>query len=370
MELRTFLLGMLLGWGLMFPAPIFAQSSSSNLVRGRVLDADTNTPLPHTHVFIAQSMTGTVTDSTGRFRLEEVAPGPRQLHVSRVGYENKTLSTRPLPGRPQVVTIRLKPIVLESPPVTVSAARDEDWYERLDHFKKLFIGASTYADQCSLQNPEVLRFEEKWWGKFEARAQKPIVIENQALGYRIQYFLKAFEERGTVVRWDGESLFAPLTPADSTQAARWRHNRRETYHGSLRHFLRALINDQITEEQFELYRLPRASAFRYTNRADRIPARREDILAPGPDSTYLLNTHDRLVVVYRGKPEGDAYLDWADLRRAPRDHQTSQIELNAPPVHVDPTGEIIEPYGATLYQYFAYTTRMATLLPREYEPPE
>lgn len=369
MKLQTVVLGALLGWGLLGAVPSAAQPDST-LMRGRVLDAETNTPLPHTHVFIAQSMTGTVTDSTGRFRLGGVSSGPKRLHVSRVGYANKGLPVRPLPGRPQVVTIRLDPVVLESPPITVSAARDEDWYERLDRFKQLFIGSSVYADRCTVQNPEALRFKKKWWGKFEAEAQKPIVIENRALGYRIRYFLKAFEERGTVVRWDGDPLFAPLTPNDSMQAARWRENRREAYRGSLRHFLRALIDDRVTEEEFDLYRLPRASAFRHPSRADRIPAQRDEILTPGPDSTYLLDAHDRLEVVYRGESESDAYLDWADLRRAPRPHQTSQIEINDPPIHVDPSGKIVEPYGATLYQYFAYTTRMATLLPREYEPPE
>ncbi|MFB6273835.1 MAG: carboxypeptidase-like regulatory domain-containing protein [Salinibacter sp.] len=370
MSLRTVVLGILLGWGLWVPPSPFAQSAPTSVVRGRVLDAETNAPLPHTHVFNARSMIGTVTDSTGRFRLEGVPPGTKRLYVSHVGYEKKSIRVRAVPGRPQIVTARLASKVIQSPPVTVSARRGEEWHERLDRFKQLFIGPSTLADQCTLRNPEVLRFEEKWWGKFEVRAQKPIVIENRALGYRVRYFLKAFEKQGSLVRWDGEPLFEPLTPKDSTQAVRWRQRRREAYRGSPRHFLRALIEDRLAAEQFALYRLPRASAFRYPNRADRIPARRDDILASGPDSTYRLDAHDRLEVIYRGESESDAYLDWANLRRAPRDHQTSQIDINDPPIHVDPSGEIVEPYGATFYQYFAYTARIAKLLPREYEPPK
>jgi len=220
------------------------------------------------------------------------------------------------------VTVRLDAKVLNSPPITVSAERDEEWYERLDRFRRLFIGRSDLAEDCTLVNPEVLRFDDKWWGRFEAWAEKPVIIENRALGYRLTYFLKEFEERGSVVRWDGEPLFEPLAPTDSAEAARWRRNRLEAYRGSLRHFLRALIDD-------------------------------------------------RLEVVYHGMPERRAYLEWADLRRrTPRDHQTSQIELNERPLHIDPSGEIVEPYGATLYQYFAFTARMAKRLPREYEPPK
>jgi len=370
MSVRTVVLSLVLASGAV-PALCVAQTPVTSTITGRVIDAETNVPLSDVHVFIVQSMTGTVTDSSGRFRLDEVRLGAKRLHVSRVGYANQSLIIRPTPGPTQTLTVHLEPEVLKSPPVTVSAERDEEWYERLDRFKRLFIGASGHAKKCTLVNPEVLRFEKKWWGKFKARAEKPIVIENRALGYRLTYFLKEFEESGPIVRWDGEPLFEPLTPEDSAEAARWRKNRREAYRGSLRHFLRALMADRLEEEQFDLYRLPRASAFRYTSRADRVPTSRDRILEPGPDSTHLLDAWDRLEVVYHGEPESDTYLEWADLdRHTPRGHQTSQIELNEHPIHVDPYGEIVEPYGATLYRYFAFTLRMSELLPREYEPPE
>ncbi len=368
MSVRAFVLSLLLmGGATLYPSA--AQTPATSTIKGRVLDAETNAPLPNTHVFLPQSMSGTVTDSTGRFRLEQIQPGAKRLYVSRVGYVNRALTFRPGPGRTHIFTLRLESEVLKSPPVTVSAERDEEWYERLDRFKRLFIGTSRYAKKCRLENPEVLRFEKKWWGKFRAQAEKPIIIENWALGYRLTYFLKEFEESGPIVRWDGEPLFEPLTPNDSAQAARWRKNRLEAYRGSLRHFLRALLDDRLDEERFDLYRLPRASAFRYTSRADRMPTSLDRILEPGPDSTYLFDAWDRLEVVYRGEPESEAYLEWGDLRRAPRDYQTSQIEVNEHPIHIDPSGEIVEPYGATLYQYFAFTMRMSTLLPREYEPP-
>ncbi len=370
MSVRTVALLIVLVGGVSL-CPSLAQTPPSSVVKGRVLDAEANAPLPDTHVFIAQSMNGTVTDSTGHFRLDGVHPGAKRLYVSRVGYTNKAVDFQPTPGRTKVFSVRLEPKVLESPPVTISAERDEEWYERLNRFKERFIGTTGYAEKCTLVNPEVLRFEEKWWGKFKAWTEKPVVIKNRALGYRLTYYLKEFEESGTIVRWDGEPLFEPLTPKDSSQAVRWRRNRLEAYQGSLRHFLRALIGDRLDEEQFSLYRLPRASSLRRTSRTDRIPTTRDRILEPGPDSTYLLDTHDRLEVIYRDEPESEMYLDWADItQRRPRDYQTSQIKLNEHPVHVDPYGEIVEPYGATLYRYFAFTVRMAELLPREYEPPE
>lgn len=365
-----FLVLILILAGLAVPSPTTAQTAQTSTITGRVVDAETSEPLPRTHVFISRSMKGTTTDTTGRFRLEGIPPGSKRLYVSRLGHENEAIDLQLKPNRTLTFTFRLEREVLEGPAVTVSGKRDEEWYERLRRFKRLFIGESERARQCTLVNPKVLRFETKWWGKFEASAQKPLIIQNRALGYRLTYFLKEFEERGTIVRWDGEPLFEPLTPRDSLQAARWRKNRLRAYRGSLRHFLRALLDDRLEEEQFDVYRIPRASAFRFIHRADRIRTDRDRLIEPGRDSIHLLDVHGRLEVIYRGEPESDAYLDWAAItRRGPRSYQTSQIELNEHPIHIDRYGEIVEPYGATLYQYFAFTVRMAELLPREYEPP-
>lgn len=362
---------LLLLMGIILPFPTAAQTGSAVTVVGRVVGAESNEPLSRTHVFIPRSMSGTTTDSTGRFRMKDVSLGSKRLYVSRIGYKDKAFDLRPEPGRTLTYTVRLEKKVIEGPAVTVSGERSEEWYERLRRFKRLFIGESGYAQRCTLVNPEVLRFEKKWWGKFEASAQEPLVIENRALGYRLTYFLKEFEERGNVVRWDGEPLFEALTPEDSLQRAQWRKNRLQAYRGSLRHFLRALLDGRLKEEQFEVYRLPRASAFRHVGRADRLPTSRSRLIEPGPDSTYLFDARDRIEVIYRGEPESEAYLEWADIhRRSPREYQTSRIELNQHPIHIDPYGEIVEPYGATLYRHFGFTVRMAELLPREYSPSE
>lgn len=350
--------------------PAAGQSDRSLTLTGTVVDAETDSALSGAHVFISRSMIGTTTDEDGSFRLTDVPLGASRLYVSMLGYENKAIDLHHQEERTLTFSFQLEPEVIEADPVSVTAERDEEWYERLRRFERLFIGESKLAERCTLRNPEVLRFETKWWGKFEASAQKPLVIENRALGYKLTYFLKEFEVRGDVIRWDGEPFFAPLTPQDSMEAHRWRQNRIDAYHGSSRHFLQALLDDQVEEEEFQISRLPRADAHRFINRADKLPVGRDRILEPGPDSTHLLNVRGRLEVIYRGESESEAYLDWAkNQNRSPRDYQTSQIELNQRPIHIDPHGEIVEPYGATLYQYFAFTRRMAQLLPREYRPP-
>jgi len=56
-------------------------------ISGSVLDADTGKPLPHANVFLANTMKGSVTDTTGRFLIRGVPIRTFEIVVSRVGYE-------------------------------------------------------------------------------------------------------------------------------------------------------------------------------------------------------------------------------------------------------------------------------------------
>lgn len=345
-------------------------AAAQTTLRGTVVDEDTDEPLPGAHVFIAQSMVGTTTDDEGHFVLRDLRPGSARLVVSMVGYETQQENLLLTGDTTRTFRFAVPPTIIEGEEVTVTAERDEEWYERLERFKHLFIGSSPIAERCSLLNPEVLRFEKKWWGKFRAEATEPLVIENRALGYRVTYHLKEFEKSGPVIRWDGEPLFEPLTPRDSTEARRWARNRRDAYEGSLRHFLMALLHDRVEAEQFEMHWIPRAGVYRNVYRADRHSISRDRILSPDSDSTWEMSFTGRLEVTYYGEPESKGYLRWAKQHhdRGRRSFQRSQIKLDDPPVHVDAYGEIVEPYGATVYQYFSYELRLSGLLPREYTP--
>ena len=335
---------------------------------GLVLDDSTGRPLSGAHVFVPRSMSGTTTDSTGQYRLEGLPPGAIRLFASHVGYEPLRRSHVVSHDTTLTDTLRLQPTVVQAGSLTVEAERDDEWAEHRRRFERLFIGEGPWAHECVLQNPEVLRFDTAWWGKFEVSARRPLHFVNRRLGYRVRYHLTEFEQVGDRVRWDGEPYFEPLTPRDSAEARRWARNRRRAFHGSLQHFLLALLHDSVSEEQFRMHRL-RRDPFRGGD-PDRVPVNRDDLLHPSPDTTVELSFFDRLEVIYDGEPEAPAYLDWIGARRAPRSHQRSVIELNERPIHIDPQGEIVEPYGATLYRYFSYSARLAQMLPRTYRPPD
>lgn len=348
------------------PTSANAQSASRGTFVGSVRDAETGAALPGAHVFIATSMLGTTTDSTGHFRLAGIPLGAHRLYVSMLGYESATIDTLVQDASIDTLAVRLHPTVLSAGEATVTAERDPKWHGRLEKFERLFIGTSTRADRCTLQNPEVLSFETKWWGRFSAHAREPLIIENRALGYRIRYHLEEFHASGGTVRWDGEPFFQSLTPNDSAEAARWAAERQTAYAGSLRHFLRTLLARQTREEGFVVYRHP-SDAFRPTSSRFRVSADR--LLDPLPDpSVSAMNFFGRLEIIYRDEPETDRFLHWQGTyyKRGPR-FQTSYLELNEHPITIDADGEIVEPYGATAFGYFAFE-RLADAVPSGYRP--
>ena len=364
--LRSGLLALVLV--LMNVGVLHAQTTSTATLTGTVTDSTSRAPLPGVHVFIAGSTIGTTTGDEGRYQLTGVPPGNQRLYVSMLGYASATVDTLLRADRSYTIDVALQPTVLESEGVTVEAERDDEWAERLQKFKRLFLGRSTFADHCILTNPEVLRFEDGWFKPFRAEASEPLVVNNYALGYRITYFLEEFTHSGATTRWDGEPLFDPLVPKDSAEAAKWRDNRQRAYTGSMRHFLRALLNNRVREEGFMLSRPPPMSDFRpsssrsrFTVSADRVLEREEDT------SAVYLDFSGRLEIVYRDEQEEREFLHWQGRHRSIPGPQTSFIKLNDPSVTLDATGEIVEPYGATVFGYFAFE-RLADQVPQDYQP--
>ncbi len=342
---------------------------AQTVIEGRVTDAQTGEPLQGAHVFLADTKSGTVTDPFGRFRLSHPMPGVYRLVVSMIGYDRTPIDIAFGSGEFKKVDAELEPVVYKMDEIYVGNL-DERWEKHLERFTRLFIGESERADSVIILNPEVLRFETRWWGRFTAEALAPLQIDNHALGYHITYYLDEFNHTGTRTRWDGEPLFSEMTPIDSAQAAYWKQNRRDAFFGSLRHLLLALLQDSVEEEGFILHRLPRD--VHGISPHDRFRTTASRLIREGDENyLYQVNFFGRLEIVYTQAEEGRRYIRWASRhgQATPSGSQTSYLELNERPITVDSDGEIAEPYGATQFGYFAFH-RLADKTPREYRPEE
>ena len=342
---------------------------------GRVTDAETTVPLMGAHVFIASSMIGTTTDGDGRYELHTVPLGAHRLVVSMLGFENQFLDIMIRNDAPLTFDFRLEPALLEIGEITVEAERDRRWKRRLERFIQEFVGETPNAKETTILNPEVLDFEDER-GTFKAVAGEPLIIENRALGYRIQYFLRDFESTPGRVRYDGEGLYTELAASSAEEADRWEANRRASFMGSFRHFMLALIAGRTQAQGFETFSRPSAGgkpgdAFAAASKIanQRYPLDASTLLKPSEVANeYILNFDGHLEIVYTGEREDPAYLDWS-LRPASSNSrvQTSWTYLDHGPAVVDYKGDTLDPYAVVFMGYWAFE-RVADDPPREYRP--
>lgn len=357
----------LLVLGLWGPRVVPAQSSHTMLT-GQVVDNETGDPLPGAHVFIAASMMGTATDDDGRYALPHVPLGAHRVYVSMLGYEPAMQDTLLKTTAPYDIDFQLKPTVLEFGEVVVSAKSSRQWEKQLRRFERLFLGETDNARETIILNPEVLSFD-SGFGRLSATADEPLLIENRALGYRIQYFLTDFVRTGGTIKYDGEPLYEEMVPENKEQAARWTENRRKAFNGSFRHYMLTLLHNRWEEEGFTTYR--RFSLEQLYSNIDRFPINPEQLLNDIPEADEKeLAFPGFLEVVYHDEAEDRAYLRWQGRSAWNRPgNQRSWIRLTDGPTTVDHHGEVLAPYGVTVYGYFAFE-RVADELPKEYRPRE
>ncbi len=334
-------------------------------VTGVALDKETGTPLAGAHAFIGATMIGTATDAEGRFELTRLPTGSHTLWISMLGYEPESQEFIAGDTTKFEFEIALKPMVFEMGEVTVLARKNRRWKKRMKTFQKLFLGESDMANSVKILNEEVLDFEANWLGKFSAKASESLVIENLALGYRVQYVLKEFTKEGITIKYDGDPFFEELEASSPEEAQIWEDARKEAYLGSFKHFLLSLLDGTTYEEGFRLMQIPSVEDIRDPNRRFRIDP--EDLLAPGEKAgEQLLAFRGVIEITYINELEGQDYLRWqgASPHRR-RQNQRSWIRLTTGPTLIDPVGEIVDPYGVTVYGYYAFE-RVGNDLPKEY----
>jgi hypothetical protein len=216
----------------------------------------------------------------------------------------------------------------------------------------------------------------------EGFAARLLIIENRALGYRVEYHLEDFQLTRRRTQYDGEPLFEELDGSPA-QEARWARARREAFLGSFHHLMLAMIEGRVEEQGFKLFYYqgspsgpPGRSTFSSTFpqvSSSRMSIGVGDIMTEVDTSRdHVLDFPGMAEVIYLGEKQSEAYVEWRRQQtgrrggRAPR-YQTSQFWLERGPATVDYKGEVVERYGVTVSGYFGYE-RVADQVPKEYRP--
>lgn len=231
---------------LLFPTRAVAQAR----LTGTVVDVKTGRPLPNVNVFLDGTTFGAATDDEGRFELTDVPSTTYTVVASRVGYESKTKEVL-LRDTTRSLRFELPQKSINLQGVTVEGSRDE-WLDRLARFRSTFFGGVHEAQFCKFVNPEVLSFEETDDGLI-AHAKRPLVVRNEALGYRVTYHVSRYLASGEYRHRRGHFEFDTLAAESEAQRQEWGRARRQTYQGSFRHFVQALEAGALDAHGYDVY---------------------------------------------------------------------------------------------------------------------
>lgn len=370
--------------------------------------------IPGAAVYISGSKTATVTDIDGNFKFTTLSVGSYDLLIQMMGF---------LPEKKHVVSgeknDQLIIILLESTTAIneVVIKPDPDRVYYMSVFKNNFIGNTPNAAQCIILNPEVIRFDyNREQGVLNVSATDFLIIENNALGYRIKYLLQAFtsNSRTHIVYYEGYPSFEEIEGKKRKQRE-WATARSLAYMGSPEHFYRSLSAGTSESEGFIINKIvntdnPRrpldalidanikrlmkkqvspggkfviqsGDSLSYWTGLKREPkslsilnqaqVRADTLVHHTNTNLNYLNFENDLYIIYTKEKEPDNFFNTGYRLTRPLtmgDVQISQIKALKLPIGFYNNGNLADPTSVLTSGHFAYE-KVADQVPLEFSPP-
>ncbi len=220
---------------------------------GVVRDARTGNGIPLVNVFLANTTIGDVCDDDGRYHIEDVQPGVYQLVFSHIGYQLLIKQITVSYKQHLEIDVSMALRVHQGLELTVEAEDNREWRANLKKFERIFIGETYNAKKCRLLNPEHLSFSRnEYTGDFQAHSDAPLIVENMALGYKVNVVLQEFRWHGAGGMYAFYPQFSDLSSDYPEHTEKWQHARKQTFYGSLRHFLYDLSHGNFASFGFQM----------------------------------------------------------------------------------------------------------------------
>jgi len=361
--------------------------AQNTILTGVINDSASGKPLAGVSLFLNGTSKGTVTRNDGRFELA-IPPGRYELIASAIGYATwlREINSHNLPAS---LKIGLHTKADELASVTVEPYLKDGWKRYGKTFWQYFIGTTENASSCTIKNKEVLRFHFYLKSnQLSVTAIEPLLIENKALGYELEYRLERFvcDFASHIISYYGYPLFRDMPTDDPDKKKKWENNRQLAYMGSMMHFMRSIYSNRVREEGFLVrYKTPVpniekkrvASIYRPNiTKTDSIPMdslhhywevlREPDYFMasatdPGglmtikTDQTHVMFFYDDCTIIYGNPKRGIAYAE-------------SSIRLmNQQPIAIDENGSFYPQNEVLNLQAWSITQNISNLLPRDYD---
>jgi hypothetical protein len=402
------------------PAIVFSQRT----VQGKVVNAASKEPVAGSSVFISNTSFGTVTNRDGYFEIAGIPSGKYDLIISSVGYETSvySFSSDQLPLK---LRVEMQVKVKELANVTIEPSVEEGWDKWGKVFQDNFVGQTPNAKQCKIKNESSIRFRYyRKSNRLVAYSDDPIILENKALGYIIKYQLEDFEinYKTNTTLFVGYPFFEEIDKKRKGLQRRWQKSRDKAYYGSMMHFMRAIYNNKLADEGYEVRRMVRrpnlekqrirkiyrpvkkmtigsvnitsnsgkglpvlstqdtlqkdSSGYyqRVLSQEDNLDTYGRELLTADSliveqqEELKALFFNDYLYITYKREVEDEEYLLYYNERRKPT-FQRSYIWLqNQQAIAIDPNGSYFPPQEIFSMSYWGWNEKMSNLLPLDYKP--
>lgn len=384
----------------------FAATSALAQTRGTVLAADE--PVVGASVFIAGTTTSAETGNDGLFELPSSNLAWYDIAAWHPDHGFGVVRFDPATRSGDVT------IVLETPGGS-SAAGSGPGDDDLQYFRDIAFAWTGNSGDVEIANPDVLVIERGADGySVSASASAPLRLVNPQLGYEIILHEFRLEGSPVAVTWQGYPLFMEI-PADGRRAERRiTRGRERAFHGSERHFLRALALGRLKEEDFEAHHVrgpgdesdlnpvaemeetglgmgeidpifregtrpgTRALIFQGWVRVDYLGSGVENRFIRYVDRFYppsdvkdiILRAAEPEVVRSADRLANQGMGNQGQRAQNPRSVGSTWITLPTGAVAVDPLGSVLPQEGGGQVQMVGYWTflRLAELLPYDYVP--
>ena len=284
------------------------QISYAQSVKGNVTDYETGDPIPFANVFFSGTLIGSTTDIDGNFSLSIPIEGRYELVISFVGYRSFSRFINSADSLP-FLNVELHPKVIQLQDIQIEADASE-WKNNYPVFKRLFIGETQNASNVKIKNPkDIFLFYDPIENGLFAHSRKEIIIENNALGYRIGYTMQNFRmffKTGRFMSF-GIPRFEEMSATSKRQTKKWEKERVKAYEGSFNHFLRSFSENTFSQEGFivqEVYRIPN-------------PNRPTDSLIKEKLSAFRVSVSQSSSIIIGGSSDSDSLRYWMRMRNMP-----------------------------------------------------
>ncbi len=356
---------------------------AQNLVKGHVVDENSKSIFNVT-IYVDGSTIQTKTNNQGNFELN-LPNGQYNLIARADMFENYILVINT--NQKQNYTIVLEPEIIALQEAKVKSISKKDWEYYYQTFLKLFLGTNEAAKKTKIENPKDLRFSYDNKAKIlTAYSRNPLQITNNYLGYKIEYDLVDFnvDFKSNYALTLGTALFTDLN-VDSVESKKWKENRNKSYLGSINHFIKAVYDEKIEQEGYDVKRIIRQENPAYQKYKDEILLGAKMTLGSAPpkiikylvnqkvpiDSLRIIKEQDKYInfkglysVVYTKEKEEKEYIKQMGLTYG--SSQASIFFLKDDVLKIEENGTYYHPSNLVVEGYWSWE-KIGNMVPMDYK---